>query len=140
MHFFHFAVPALGLLLAATPALSDATSCGSEPPSGCVDISPQWRETIVSNFYTLWGGDYSYLNKTFAPNVVEYQDRVPTGNGNGSVPLIINNSTALLRFIMAGHAAYSTFRFEDDLHFGIDNLIAARWTLHAVYKSGLAHA
>ena len=101
-------------------------------------ISAQWRDTIVDNWLQLWAGDYTYLNKTVSPNILVYQDLFPTTNG--SVPLIINNSTAMLGFVKQSRAYFSKYGFIDDMHFGEDNLIALRWTLNAVYMGGMSTA
>ena len=100
---------------------------------------PQEEQYIAILYYyphwlQLWAGDYTYLNKTVSPNISVYQDLFPTANG--SVPLIINNSTAMLRFIKQSRTYFSNYGFIDDMHFGEDNLIALRWTLNAVYMGG----
>ena len=133
----------LSAYLAIPSGSATPTNWGDDPSRHGQDcsqsgISAQWRDTIVDNWLQLWAGDYTYLNKTVSPNVLVYQDLFPTANG--SVPLIINNSTAMLRFVKQSRTYFSKYGFIDDMHFGEDNLIALRWTLNAVYMGGMSTA
>lgn len=129
---------ALSTLFAAASVTAVPTNFGTyesvtelNRPCHEVGISAQWRDTIVSNWATLWGGDYTYLNKTVAPDFQLYQDRFPTGNGSVSVP--VDSSTAFLAFVKQTRADFSQYGFIDDLHFGEDNLVTYRWTLDATW-------
>jgi hypothetical protein len=128
---------AMSTLLAATSVLAVPTNFSTyetadlNAPCHEVGISSQWRDTIIANWLALWAGDYTYLNKTVAPDVQVYQDRFPTGNG--SVPSPINNSSSLLGFVKAARDGFDKYGFKDDLHFGEYNLVTLRWTLDAVF-------
>ncbi|KAK5074503.1 hypothetical protein LTR70_008824 [Exophiala xenobiotica] len=111
---------------------STSTPCHSQA------ISPQWHDTIVSNWQSLWAGDLIYLNQTVTPNINLLQDRFP--DGNGSEPLSINNSTALLNFVRNSREGFRKYEFRDLMHFGADNLVAFRWTMEGVYAGGLPGA
>lgn len=138
MHFPQFTALALSALLATTSVIAVPTNFGTyetatalNAPCHEVGIAAQWRDTIVANWLALWAGDYTYLNKTVAPNFQLFQDRFPTGNG--SVPFVINNSSSLLQFVKDSRAGFEKYGFLDDLHFGEDNLVTLRWTLNAVF-------
>ena len=122
---------ATSILAVATNFGTYETSIDLNAPCHEVGISAQWRDTIVANWFTLWGGDYSYLNKTVTPDFQLYQDRIPTGNG--SVPVVVNNSSSFLAFVKDSRAGFEKYGFRDDLHFGEDNLVTVRWTLDAVF-------
>jgi hypothetical protein len=107
------------------------TSADLNAPCHEVGISSQWRDTTIANWLALWAGDYTYLNKTVAPDVQVYQDQFPTDNG--SVPFPINNSSSLIGFVKAARDGFDKYRFKDDLHFGDDSLITLHWTLDAVF-------
>lgn len=92
------------------------------------------QEEIVQHWYTLWAGDYSYLNKTVTPNVQLYQDRFPTGNGSASLPVF--DSSAMLSFVKTARTGFETYSFIDDFHYGVENLITLRWTLNATSAGG----
>ncbi|KAI9724506.1 MAG: hypothetical protein M1812_000574 [Candelaria pacifica] len=100
-------------------------------------ISAQWHDTVAGNYIKMWNGDLSYLNKSLAPNVVQYIDRLPTGNG--SIEVTVTNSTAFKSFIDFSREPYAQYTFTSNIRIGVDNIVALRWTLSAVPKTAPAN-
>ncbi|KEF56231.1 uncharacterized protein A1O9_07812 [Exophiala aquamarina CBS 119918] len=126
-------------LLSAGSALAHSrwgpTSIAS--PCQSVEISAEWRETIISNWLTIWNDvDFSLLDVTVSPEIVIYQDRFATGTGNGSIEFPVNNVTAFQRFVEGSRAGFSKYAFEATRYFGEDDLVALEWTLNAIVESG----
>ncbi|KAK0930958.1 hypothetical protein LTR48_006479 [Friedmanniomyces endolithicus] len=119
----------------------DLDSSYSSVPCPWTGTAPPSPSQIVSNWYTIWAGDYSVLNQIVLPNVQLYQDRFPQG-GNGSAQFPIYNSSQFLEFVKEARADFETYSFIDDFHFGNGNTLALRWVLNATYagsSTGTAH-
>ncbi|KAK3669744.1 hypothetical protein LTR78_010372 [Recurvomyces mirabilis] len=100
-------------------------------PCPWTKLTPLSHEQVVTNWYALWAGNYSFLSSTVMPSIEVYQDRFPTGNG--SAPLRIGNASAFLEFIKLARADFETYAFTDEFHFGVGNVIALRWKLNATF-------
>ena len=116
-----------GCLTLAQPVVNAESSV----PCPWTDTVYRSQEEIVTNWYALWDGDYSYLEKTVTPDVHLYQDRFPTGNGSVSLPIF--DSDAMREFVKTSREGWESYSFIDDFHYGVDNLITLRWTLNATW-------
>ena len=135
MYFLTAAVIAAVPLACAWPATANNRPIASSyPDTACpwTDLQPLTHDEVVSNFYTLWGGNYDYLNKTFTPDVQLWQDRFPTGNG--SAPLPVHDTKQMLDFVKASRADFEQYSFIDVFHFGVGNMVTMRWTLNATFS------
>lgn len=128
---------ALGGLLTISAPTATATvwpaNNGSIVPCHEKAISEQWHDTVAENYLKMWNGDLSYLNKTLAPDVVQYVDRIPTGNG--STEVIVTNSTAFESWIHFSRESFSEYTISTKIRIGLDNIVALRWILAAVLKA-----
>ncbi len=136
MLFSNSAILGLGALMSSLLPLTSATiwpaSNGSAVPCQEKAISPQWHDTISENYIKMWNGDLSYLNKSLSPDVKQYIDRLATGNG--SMEVIVTNSTAFESFIDFSRTPFANYTFVTNIRIGVDNIVALRWTLFAVPK------
>ncbi|KAF4628744.1 hypothetical protein G7Y89_g9404 [Cudoniella acicularis] len=133
MHFHSSLLLLVSLTLTAARSPKD----GADPANNLHFITKEVRDHIADNYISLWDGNYDIINSTFSPDfTMLYQDRFPTGLGNGSVLSDVDSRAAFLAFVQRGRAAFSQYEFKVVRKFGEDNVIAIRWILDAVYKGG----
>lgn len=94
--------------------------------------SPQYHQQILDNFLNVWGGDYSLLNKTFAPDVIVYADRFPSPTGEGSAVSDIQGSQAYLEFIQRARNGWTEYKFEVFRWTSRDFDVAVRWKMEGI--------
>lgn len=110
---------------------SESTSA----PCHSIQISAEWRETVVKNWLTIWNDmDFSLLDVTVSPNITIYQDRFASRTGDGSIELIVNNVTSFQGFVEISRNGFSKYVFEGTKYFGEDDLVALEWTLDATIE------
>ncbi|KAK3699776.1 hypothetical protein LTR37_016285 [Vermiconidia calcicola] len=133
----HLTIAAIALATSSVLALPSiyntlpTTSTFPDTPCPWTDEVPLSHDEVIANWYNLWAGDFSLLDKTVMPDIQLWQDRFPTGNGSAALP--IGNSEQFLGFVKSSRVGFEVYKFIDDFHFGVGNMIALRWTLDATF-------
>lgn len=94
--------------------------------------SEDFKRQFIDKWLSFWNGDAALLNNLAAPDMVVYQDRVPSATGNGSDIVPMTSSEGLTQGMAYALAPYESFYFDLVAWAGTDNHLAVRWTLHGV--------
>lgn len=122
-----------GPLLIALAALSQGSTASS---ACCQNVgSKVYHEQFVKKWLAFWDGDVDLLDELAAPDMVMYQDRVPSPSGNGSVIFPINSSEGLIQAMAYAFAPYEEYHFDLVGWAGTANRLAVRWTMNGVLGS-----
>ena len=64
------------------------------------------------------------LNQTLVPYLVYYQDRLPTGQGNGSFEFPISNSSGFVKFVEQARIGWRSYDFDVLYQFSAEDRVA----------------
>ena len=91
-------------------------------------LTEQSSRAVVSNYLLIWNtGDFSTVSSVLSPNITYYQDRIPTGTGNGSIVYPINNISDWEGFVTHARQGWQSYTFDVLYQFFQGNQIAVRW-------------
>jgi hypothetical protein len=104
----------------------------------CCEVvtSRQYHQQFVNKWLGFWNGNMTLLNELAEPNMIMYQDRVPSPTGNGSEIVYINSSEGLAQGMAYAFSPYESYHFNLVGWVGMDTRLAVRWTMDAVLGKG----
>lgn len=98
--------------------------------------SRQYHQQFVNKWLDFWNGNTSLLNGLAEPDMITYQDRVPSPTGNGSESVYINSSDGLSQGMVYALSPYESYYFNLVGWAGMDTHLAVRWRMDAVLGKG----
>ncbi|KAH8703604.1 hypothetical protein BGW36DRAFT_423159 [Talaromyces proteolyticus] len=87
-------------------------------------------ENVLNNYLSIWNGDVSRVNSTFAPVLSFHGDRFPTSNGSRLIE--IGTADEFGAFVKSSRTGWDKYEFKVHAWTGYENQIAVRWKLEAV--------
>lgn len=98
--------------------------------------SREYHHEFVNKWLEFWNGNMSLLNELAEPDMIMYQDRVPSSTGNRSDVVYINSSEGLAQGMAYAFSPYESYHFNLVGWAGMDTHLAVRWTMDAVLGKG----
>ncbi|KID63663.1 uncharacterized protein G6M90_00g064090 [Metarhizium brunneum] len=109
----------------AIASLASASSC----PGGNFKPNAESQTIVAASYVDIWNGDFSLENRTFAPDVVLYQDRLPGPGGSEDLP--VGSSAEFIEFMRLARFGWNHYKFDiRNLAFDGYNVVI-RWALNA---------
>ncbi|KID94393.1 hypothetical protein MAJ_09633, partial [Metarhizium majus ARSEF 297] len=109
----------------AIASLASASSC----PGGDFIPNAVSQTIVAAGYIDMWNGHFNLENRTFAPDVVLYQDRRPGPNGSEELP--VGSSAEFIEFMKLARFGWHHYEFVvRALAFEGYNLVI-RWALNA---------
>jgi SnoaL-like domain len=87
-------------------------------------------KNVSDNYLSIWNGDLSLIDSTFAPKFAFHADRFPSPDGSQAID--INTPDEFRAFVSRARTGWDKYEFEVLAWAGHGNNVAVRWKLNAV--------
>lgn len=87
-------------------------------------------EHVKNNYLSIWNGNLSLINSTFAPTISFSADRFPSSSGSQAID--ISTREAFHAFVTRSRTGWDKYEFEVYAWTGNENHLAVRWVLDGV--------